>query len=206
MIHFSRTAVHLSIGCLLAVSALCADAAPTITSVNAAGAPGGTVSPALQYDFDAPYAVLSFGLQFSYDSSKLAFDAASSQVSIDGVTVSLGAVIATLPTSDYASNFGVDPVSGLAFGAFSYIPATVVGIDHQLIFRPAFQILGSPAAGPLTSVSFSGDLADDLTGVETTFSTAAAISVSAVPEPATWLSLGVGMLALGAATRRRHAA
>lgn len=203
---FARIAVRGLSASLLAVSALCAQAGVTVQAVDAAGLPGGTVLPALQYDFDAPYAVLSFGLQFSYDPGLLAFDSAASQVSLDGVTVSFAAAIATLPAADYAANFGVDPVSGMAFGAFSYIPATVVGIDHQLIFRPAFQILGTPAAGPLTSVTFIGDLTDDVSGVETTFSKAAAISVSAVPEPATWLSFGLGMLALGAIVRRRHAA
>ncbi|MEF7616671.1 PEP-CTERM sorting domain-containing protein [Aquincola sp. MAHUQ-54] len=181
-----------------------AQAAPVVQAGAASGAPEALVAPSLQFSFDSPYAVLSFGLQFSYDASLLTFDAAASKVILDGVEVAFGAAIAGLPPLEFSATYGTDEVTGLAFADYSYIPMASVPVQQSLVFLPAFRLAASALPGQQTLIEFSGDLADDATGLETTFAVSSV--VTAVPEPATWLSLCAGLAALAAAARRRRAA
>lgn len=181
-----------------------AQASPVAAAGDASGAPGALVLPSLQFSFDSPYAVLSFGLQFSYDAALLTFDASASKVVVDGVEVAFGDAIAGLSPLEFSATYGTDGVTGLAFADYSYIPMTSVPIGQALVFLPAFRLAASVLPGQQALIEFSGDLADDATGIETTFSVNSV--VTAVPEPATWLSLCAGLAALAATAHRRRAA
>lgn len=198
-----KPSLHRLAAALLLVGAASVQAAVSTVTVDAAAVPGGLARPVLQFDFPTPYALIALDLQFDYDGSSLFFDEAASQVVVDGTAQSLPSFLGALAAQgSLAVNY--DPAQ--AFGDYSFFANTSVGFNARLTFLPAFRVAPSALPGQTVTVSFSGALADENATLEDTFAVAAGVTVSAVPEPASWLMLTAGMVALGVAARRRAAA
>lgn len=200
---------------LAASSAQAVVALPVSASVEptvlVAPGPGTQAITTLTYDFGADYAFNSIFLKVDYDPAFLTFNRAASSVSVVGMppAVSLPDAVMLL---DAGFGPGVD-VDNDNSGAGQYTlsgltiePSYPLPAGTKLVLSGVFDVKSALTAGTSTNVFISTTLAGSALDPfqEDTFSDMQ-ITVSAVPEPETWMML-LGGLGLLAARARRAAA
>ncbi|OYY94837.1 MAG: hypothetical protein B7Y41_04575 [Hydrogenophilales bacterium 28-61-23] len=192
MKHTQRIALLLA-GCAFCLTTTASQAAVTITPGNASAVPGGQAMPTLTFSFDAPYDFTSLTLLVDYDADLMTFNKAQSSISINGVQQDFSAL---LSNPDFFSlvndDVGSYSLSAL-FGDGHYaIPAGSMVMNSVFDLTPGFH------AGMSTAVHIYGSMTSTAADVdpfpEDVFDVAA--SVTAVPEPATWLMMlgGLGLV------------
>ena len=176
------------------------------------GVPGGgdPAKPAFSVQF-TDYDLVSVGFSLTYDPSVLQFNPSQSSVTYNGVTrmlpeffLDLGALASLSGGGFWFDGEDVGP-GELIFNAGFIDPGSRV-LNGTLTVHTAFNLLpifdGSPAQLPkiesLLFVNRDGGY-DELVQVDNL----PTLSISAVPEPETWLMLLAGMGLLGAVAKRR---
>jgi len=185
----------------LASCVAAAHAAVGFQAQGAQGIPGAQVAPLLRFSVDAPFPIFSVNLNIDYDGALLELDTIASTVKVDGNVVSF----ATLAASDIEwleVESGVRPWGEHFFSA-SYLGLGMPEVRTGIDVAPVFRLAASALPGTTTTVSFSGSVFDVANDTDIEFTPPFLVTVSAVPEPAEWLLLLGGLLAVGAAARRR---
>jgi len=168
----------------------------SVTSTPGSTTPGSTVSVAVNLADVSDLSTYQFSL--NYDQSLLHF----SGYTAGGFLSSGGA------TTDEFVSFedpgSVSFVTGIAFGG-----ASVSGSGTLAYFT--FDTLGAGVAAlNLSDIlllnTTGGDIAATITGGSVTVETPTAPPTGDVPEPASWMLIGVGLVAAGALRKRRVAA
>lgn len=182
----------------------------SIASTDAVAPALGQASPSFTFTFDTEFDLAGFELTVAFDPSMVTFNAAAS-------TLSVGPVTETLPTV----LFGLSQTSGGDFlfspgpggfgtavgapGAFTITglyqsQSTVVPAGSSFVMTSVFNLLPAFAAGSSTQVRAFGYAFDPSFQQENFDLTA---TVTAVPEPETWLMLLGGLGLLAQRVRRR---
>lgn len=193
----SRTVLAAIAGLCLFATAAQAVVAPgeiELTIKNASGVPGSVVFPTISFPMDG-FEFDALTLELTYDPSALAFQPDASTVTFNGASqafTSLPGYLAGPAVSD----------GNLQRTIYSTISVSGVPVTGPLVLTGSFQILGGAVPGQHL-VAISGSVSTDPVFEEVAFSNQ--LSVTAVPEPETWLLWigGIGMLAARATRRRR---
>lgn len=155
--------------------------------------------PTMAFTFHAPMELAGFTLNLDYDASLMTFNAGASTVSSGPNVATLAETFAALQGASTLGDFILfPPTSGpgaysvSAFYLTGHFP--VVPVPQTVVFNAVFDLLPAFTAGTQGNVTFSGSLED--TGFASHPFSAVA-TVTAVPEPETWLMLlgGLGLLA-----------
>jgi hypothetical protein len=193
-----------------------AAAAPDVVvagATNGSAAPGGTAFTSFTLAFGGTYEFIGIAMTMDYDPARLTFDPLLSSVSILGSVVSLPVFLAqlaateSLPMSDFDVYGGEDPPGHLYFGA-GYTVSGSTSLTGDIVVTTAFKLAPSFAVGSHSVVDIKQlDIADLNTGIVSLASAEIPVSmtVSAVPEPESWLMLLAGLGLLGGVARRRVA-
>lgn len=162
------------------------------------GTPGGQVTATWTYDFGTDYPLWMATMEVSYDPALMNFLPEMSSVDVNGAPYSFAGMLAALETLDPDVSHNVAP-GIVAFSFFLPLdgPASVP-VSGPVTFSAVF-VLAPDFSGP-AYIDFSGAVAGD---EEQLFS--GTITVTAVPEPETWLMWlgGLGLLASRYARRRQ---
>ena len=216
--------LKIKILALAAAGALCASAAPTLaqtaaitgfTGNNTAVSPNGNGSPAtVGYQFTANQAlsVTALGV-YDYNFGTKGPLQSSHQVGIFTTSGTLLGSAMVSPTSTLLDGYRYTNIAGLALtagqsyliGAFYsavsanddgyYFSTTTVSTSPAITFGSAATVNGATFSAPTTLNGTNGRF-----GPNFLYTTA----TSAVPEPATWAMMILGMGAIGFAMRRRQ--
>lgn len=176
-----------------------AQAAVNVTHTLAAGPSSDVVMAKLSFDLGTDYPFTSLDFHVEYNPVNLAFDAGLSTVTVEGATYGYAQFLAAWAAGMNEQDdlqVNSDTGNGLySLAAYVVNPVAVTGpveVDIALRLAPAF-------TSGTTSVFYSGQIAGDLD--ESQFS--GDFSISAVPEPETWL-LWLGGLSLVLARQARQ--
>ena len=199
-------------GCALCLST--AMAAPPVNlppdvsagSVSVVPGPGAKAMPTVTFAFSSDYEFTTLLLNVDYSATLMTFNAAQSTLSVGGNEMPFLEVLATLSLNSggdftYTPNDAPGSYSlSAAFGSGHYtIP---VG---SMVLKGVFDLDPSFVAGTATDVFVSGTMTSTAADADPfpidNFSVVA--TVTAVPEPETWLMLLGGLGLVAAAGRRR---
>ncbi len=201
----------LSLAAVLTLTGQAALAAVSGSVVNAGSLPGGQASPAFVFSFDSGFDLAGFEVKFTFNPAKLSFDAAASTLAVAGgitmpaTTIPLVLTAMQSASSDFfysgqSADYDVDGFNFSFNGTylnpanFSPIPGgTTVTLTGVFNLLPGFDS-GS------ASVRVFGEAIDPAFNSEPFDVTA---TVSAVPEPETWLMVIGGLGLIASRVRRR---
>lgn len=202
-----------------AIGAFCvatasAQAAVSATTTDASAVPAGTAWPSLTISFDAPYEFIGLDLFISYDPGLLSFNSVASRVTFQGTTYNYGdfmTVLQMLPLAPGYGDFYSSLDSGNLPGEYSFnagfLELGSTTLEGSILVEAAFDLLPGLVAGTSTQLSINNLAITDASLVRTEFATGDTpmlVTISAVPEPETWLQFLAGLGMLLAAHRRRH--
>lgn len=172
----------------------------TVTAGNADAPPFGQVTPTLTVTFDEPYSFTSLLLNIDYDANKMTFNEGLSTVvfmPFGGSAFSLDDLV-TLSGGDFIY-WSTESTPGSYSLVASFLTlAQSLPEGSSLVMSGVFDMT-TLATGQTTSVVMSGVLTSTVADLDPTavndFSVSA--TVTAVPEPETWLMLlgGLGLIA-----------
>lgn len=193
--------------------------APPAPSVTVAGvthgaaAPGGVATTSFTLSFTGPYEFIGVAMDLTYDPAALTFNPAQSSVSVFGTSYTLPTFlgllegIKTAPGSDFDYYGGQSSPGELFFGA-GYLFTGSMPLEGDIVVTTAFNIAPSVLVGTQSHVLIHQlQIADVESGIVPLASSTTPITmtVSAVPEPESWLMMLAGVGLLGAVARRRTA-
>ncbi len=178
------------------------------------GVPGASpAKPTFTIGFSGQFEFLGMGISILYDPQFLAFNAAESAVTFNNQFYSLPAFLQLLDSvrsmpgyESFSVEGGDDGLGELYFGAgFSGLGSET--LTGSIVVQPAFNLV-SPAfsIGMSKPVTIAGLIFYDGGGgihELATLDNPYTLSVTAVPEPETWLMMLAGLGLLGAVARRR---
>jgi len=183
-------------------------------STDGVAAPGGTAFTSFTIAFAGNYEFIGLGMTMTYDPALLSLNLGQSSVSVLGQPYSMPAFLAQLAMMQAAPATGFEVYAGetspgdLFFEAGYTSPAGSTTLSGEIVVTTAFDLAPSFAVGNQSTVKIRYlEFAD----VNLVFSRLAStelpveMTVSAVPEPESWLMLLAGMGLLGAVARRRVA-
>lgn len=181
-------------------------AAPFTTLPGSVVAPvGGQAMPTMSFTFDAPFALTGFSLNLDYVPEQMTFNAGASTLSSGGNVATLLEALTELQGASTPDDFfGIPPTDNP--GAYSlsafYFAGHYPVAAQTVVFTAVFDLLPAFTAGTHSDVTFSGSLEN------TAFEShpfGGVATVTAVPEPETWLMLigGLGLLAHRVRRRRQ---
>lgn len=192
---------------------------PTVPDVavegatNGSAAPGGTAFTSFTIGFAGTYEFIGAAATITYDPALLTFNPLQSRVSVLGVERSLPAFLTLLSQmegaqgSDFQAYGGDSPAGTLFFGAGFTLQGSMP-LNGNIIVTTAFDLAPSFGLGSVSEVAVTQlAMADLNSGIVPLASPEIPVlmTVTAVPEPETWLMLLAGMGLLGAVARRRAA-
>lgn len=193
----------LAAGCALCLTTAMAQAAVNTTAIDASALPGGKAMPVLNFEFDAEYEFTTLTLWVNYDPTLMTLNVADSTWFMDGEEYELDGQLLSSIFDFYVPNDDTGSYS-LSAGFFTGhlpIPAGSITIKGVFDLEPGF------LAGMSTDVSISGFMTSTAADLDPSqmdeFGLTA--TVTAVPEPETWLMLLSG-LGLVVAQRMRRSA
>ncbi|MCB2008254.1 MAG: PEPxxWA-CTERM sorting domain-containing protein [Rhodoferax sp.] len=209
-------AAALSLVAVLGLSGTAAQAAVSIpepalstSTVDAVSQPGSQALPSFVFNFDSNFDLIGFDITVQFDPTKLSFNAAASTLSFGASTVTLPAALMAMQTAlpdfifspgagDFgtAINTGEFSFNGAYFAPTSFFP---VPAGSSVTLTGVFDLLPGFDTGS-TPVRVFGNASDQFFAFEEFDMTA---SVSAVPEPETWLMLIGGLGLIASRVRRR---
>lgn len=204
---------------LAAVPAAQAALAPDVMVASASGGsalPGGTATTSFTIAFGGTYSFATVATTILYDPAMLGFNPMQSSVAVGGTTYSLPSflgLLATLPGQpgfeDFTFYGGEDTPGELYFGA-GFISGGSVALSGEVVVSTAFDLKPAMVAGSQSNVVIHHlMMADANTGITTLAApgqipdATITMTVSAVPEPASWLMMLAGAGLLGAVAQRR---
>lgn len=208
----------LSLAAVLSFSGQIAQAAvdPTIlvSAVSAAALPLGEASPSFVFNFSKDFDIAGFEVTFEYDSAKLSFNAAASTLTVEGSALTLPTTLALMqaasvvPDSDPDFIYSPGPGffgSAIDTGLFTFTGTYVsqsylISAGDSVTMTGVFNLRPGFVSGD-TPVRVFGQAIDPGLNGESFNVTA---TVTAVPEPETWLMLLGGLGLLAARVRRRN--
>jgi len=200
----------LAAGCALCLTTAMAQAAVTTTAIHASALPSGKAKPALNFEFDDVYddvyEFTTLTLWVDYDPTLMTLNVAESTLTMGGMDYGLNGLLLSsifdfyVPNDDPA-NGRYSLLAGFDFPQYYPIPAGSMTIKGVFDLEPGF------LAGMSTDVVIYGTLTSTAADVDPflgdDFDVTA--TVTAVPEPETWLMLLSG-LGLVVAQRMRRSA
>ena len=209
-------AAALSLVAVLGLSGTAAQAAVSIpepalstSTVDAVSQPGSQALPSFVFNFASNFDLIGFDITVQFDPTKLSFNAAASTLSFGASTVTLPAALMAMQTAlpdfifspgagDFgtAINTGEFSFNGAYFAPTSFFP---VPAGSSVTMTGVFDLLPGFDTGS-TPVRVFGNASDQFFAFEEFDMTA---SVSAVPEPETWLMLIGGLGLIASRVRRR---
>jgi PEP-CTERM motif len=206
------TAGALALGSGTAMAGLQADV--SVVGTNGAAAPGATAFTSLTISFAQIYNFIGVDLEGFYDTSKLTFNSGQSSVNLMGTSLTLAEFMTGLAGLQVSTggDFQVigagvtgagDMFLRAGFGAGSY--ALTPG---DIVVTMAFDIKPSVAVNSVANITFTQFALTDVTPEMTPLATddnRIILTVTAVPEPESWLMMLAGVGLLGAVARRRAA-
>jgi hypothetical protein len=193
-----------------------AHAAPDVVvegATNGSAAPGGTALTSFTIRFTGIYQFTGAAATITFDPALLTFNPFQSKVSVLGVERSLPAFLTllsqmeNLPGSDFDVYGGENPAGTLFFGA-GFTRQGSMPLNGNIIVTTAFDLASTMAVGSVSEVALTQLVMADLdTGIVSLAAPGSPLlmTVTAVPEPESWLMLLAGMGLLGAVTKRRAA-
>jgi hypothetical protein len=182
-------------------------------ATNGSAVPGGTAFTSFTIGFAGTYEFISLDMTMSYDPARLTFNPLLSSVTVSGSVVPLPAFLTQLaqmqstPESDFTFYGGQSSAGNLFFGA-GYTVDGSLSLTGNIVVTTAFDLASSFTVGTQSLVRIEQL---EFTDVNLVFSPLASaelpvtMTVTAVPEPESWLMLLAGMGLLGAVARRRVA-
>ena len=182
-------------------------------ATNGSAAPGGTAFTSFTIGFAGTYQFNEAAATITYDPALLTFNPFQSRVSVLGVDRSLPAFLTllsqmqNLPGSDFVAYGGESPAGTLFFGTGFTLQGSMP-LNGNIIVTTAFDLASTMAVGSVSEVAVTQLAMSDLnTGMVSLASPQMPVlmTVTAVPEPETWLMLLAGMGLLGAVAKRRAA-
>lgn len=183
-------------------------------ATDGVAAPGGTALTSFTIEFAGNYEFIGLGMTMSYDPALLTFNLGQSTVSLFGTTHTLPAFLNQLamlqatPGSGFEVYAGEPSPGNLFLDAGFTSPTGSTTLSGQIVVTTAFDLSPAFAVGSQTTVTIGHlEFADVNLGFSTLASTELPVemTVSAVPEPESWLMLLAGMGLLGAVAKRRAA-
>lgn len=204
------TAGALALGSGTALAGLQANV--SVTGANGAAAPGATAFTSLTISFAQIYNFVGVDFEMFYDTSKLTFNEGQSSVNLMGTSLTLPEFMTGLVDLHFSSGgdfeiYGAG-VSGsgdmflhAGFGSGSY-PLS----PGDIVLTMAFNILHTTPVGSTANITFTQLALTDVTPEMTPLATddnRIILTVTAVPEPESWLMMLAGVGLLGAVARRR---
>lgn len=177
-----------------------------VSATDASGPVPGQASPTLTFSFVEPYDFTSLFLKIDYDPLKLSFNDALSSAVFHPSALPAFTLDDLVAASDGDFSYSSDEtVAGsYTLTAFFANQSHVLPAGSSLVLTGVFDLVGLPI-GQSTPVAMSGILtstvADSDPGAVNDFAVGA--SVTAVPEPETWLMLLGGLAVLASRMRRR---
>lgn len=206
----ASSALALALGAATTVAH--ADTAAQVLPVsvnNPYGLPGSTVFTRFTMDFSALYNLVSFDMWLDYAPGQLTFDqnASSLQYGSDApvnLLDAMQALAAIAPMEGVVNPLVVDQPG--QFSASFFLPFGTLALEQPVTLHAAFSIDASVPLGTPTQVHFHGLASQELPELglsDDSFSRYATVSVSAIPEPAHWLMLVLGLTTIALAGRRR---
>ncbi len=179
-------------GLLVGLSGTVMAALPTLnlTIFNASGPPGSIVSPTVAFDIDG-FSFDSFTLDLSFDPTVLSFLPDASTLTYQNQTIAFTA----LPGFNIPSGFTDVGGDGQWHQRYAFSTLNPVTVSGSLVLAGAFKIAAAAPAGPYP-ITVTGSASTGPGFEEPSFSGIA--TISAVPEPETWLLLlgGLGLIGL----------
>lgn len=200
----------------LAAGAAQAAMAPDVLvlgATNGSAAPGGTAFTSFTIGFSGTYEFTGVATTIEFNPALLSFNPLLSKVSVLGVERSLPDFAALLydmqeaDGSTFVAYGGEAPPGTLYFGA-GFVFTGSMSLTGDIVVTTAFDLSPSFAIGSQTAVEVTQfDIADLNNGIVPLASAENPVlmTVTAVPEPESWLMLLAGMGLLGAVARRRVA-
>lgn len=182
-------------------------------TTNGTAVPGGTAFTSFTIAFTGTYDFISLDMAMSYDPEHLTFNPLLSSVSMSGTPVSLPVFLTQLaqmqaaPGSDFTFYAGQNKPGDLFFGA-GYAVEGSRPLTGNIVVTTAFDLAPSFAAGAQSQVHIERM---EFTDYQLAFSSLASVetpvtmTVTAVPEPETWLMMLAGLGLMGAFAKRRAA-
>jgi hypothetical protein len=175
-------------------------------ATNGSAAPGGTAFTSLTIRFTGIYQFTGAAATITFDPALLTFNPFQSKVSVLGVERSLPAFLTllsqmeNLPGSDFDVYGGENPAGTLFFGAGFTLQGSMP-LNGNIIVTTAFDLASTMAVGSVSEVALTQLVMADLdTGIVSLAAPGSPLlmTVTAVPEPESWLMLLAGMGLLGA--------
>jgi len=175
--------------------------------------PGGTAITSFTISFTGNYEFIGMDTTVSYNPDLLTFNPLQSSVSILGQSYSLPeffdqlSALSSIPGSDFTAVGGESMLGVLFFGAGFAVTGSTT-LTGEIVVNTAFDLSSTFAVGTSSQVKVEQlEFAD----VNITFTPLASpefplvMTVTAVPEPESWLMLLAGLGLLGAVAKRRSA-
>lgn len=196
----SMSLAHASAGVPAEVAPFTTQAGSVIAPV---GGPGAQAMPTFSITFDPQFDLAGFTLNLDYRDDLMSFNAAASTVGSGATVMSLSEAFTTLAGASSPGDFVVFPPSDNP-GAYSvsafYFVGTFPIAPQTVTFTAVFDLLPAFTAGSQANVTFSGSLEDTLAS----YPIQGVATVTAVPEPETWLMLLGGLGLVASRVRRRN--
>lgn len=184
-----------------------------VSTVSAAALPLGEASPSFVFAFSKDFDIAGFEVTFEYDSAKLSFNAGASTLTVDRSTFTLPTALAMMQAASVVPDLGPDFIyspdpgdfgSVIGTGSFAFngtylSESFLIPAGNSVTMTGVFNLLPGFVAGD-TPVRVFGQAIDPGLNGESFNVTA---TVTAVPEPETWLMLLGGLGLLAARVRRR---
>jgi hypothetical protein len=181
-------------------SAVAVSVTPTVTVTPG---PGARATTSLTFEFLADYSFNAIQLDLGYDAGLLQFNRGASSIRVFAPAASIPSAVASLP--DALALFVPAPnqeINNLNAGTYALSAFSLASFPlaqgSKLVLNGVFDVTGSFTASTSTLVTMSGSLAGRL-GASSTNDVFPPLqtTVSAVPEPQTWMLLlgGLGLIA-----------
>jgi len=178
---------------------------------DGSAAPGSTAFTSFTISALGDYPFTGAKMTMDYNPALLSFNASQSSVAVLGTTYALPSFLTQLSTLSAVPGFNNFTIDGGASGPGSlyfsagFTPSGSITLNGEIVVTTAFDLAPSMGIGSSADVTIAKlDFADPNTG-PVSLATAEfplVMTVTAVPEPESWLMLLAGAGLLGAAVRR----